>query len=124
MGFFDRKAEDLAVKLIARFTGQLVDPIACVPCEATITPDWKGYCVLTEDSLFLVNKYGARGVNYQNLSGTNSWGQYPKGTKGYPNYRFGFQFMNNPQGFTVFSKTSNGGEILELHLNKLFQINN
>lgn len=124
MGFFDRKAEELAVKLIAQFTGQFVTPLACIPCEATIDPNWRGYCVLTDDALFLVNKYGARGVQYENIGGTDSWGQYPLGSKGYPNYRFGFRFLKDPRGFTIFSKTSSGGKILEEFLNNKYQITN
>lgn len=124
MGFFDRKAEDLAIKFIAEFTGQVVTPKVCVPCESSHTANWKGYCVLTEDALYLVNKYGARGVAYENIGGTNSWGQYPKGTKGFPTYRFGFQFLNAPGGFTVFSKTEDGGKMLELYLDSKYSTEN
>jgi hypothetical protein len=120
MGFFDQKAEQLAIKFIAEFTGQHVVPKVCVPCESSHTPNWKGYCVLTDDSLFLVNKYGARGVSYSGIGGTNSWGQYPRGTKGYPTYRFGFQFNQGVGGFTIFSKTEEGGRQLEVFLNNLY----
>ena len=120
MGFFDRKAEELAVKFIAKFTGQNVVPKVCVPCESDHTYGWNGYCVLTEDSLFLVNKHGARGVSYEGISGTGSWGQYPKGTKGFPNYRFGFLFTGQPGGFTVFSKTQEGGRLLAAFLSTIY----
>jgi hypothetical protein len=120
MGFFDRKAEELAVRFIAEFTGQHVVPKVCVPCESSHTHNWNGYCVLTEDALFLVNKRGARGVRYEGISGTGSWGQYPAGTKGFPTYRFGFLFNGQPGGFTVFSKTQDGGRQLEEFLNKIY----
>jgi hypothetical protein len=123
MGFFDRKAEDLAVRFIGEFTGQSVVPKVCVPCESSHTPNWKGYCVLTEDSLFLVNKYGARGILYEHLSGTGSWGQYPQGTKGFPNFRFGFLFNGRPGAFTVFSKTLEGGRQLNDFLKKIYTPN-
>lgn len=123
MGFFDSKAEQLAVKFIYEFTGQMVSPSVCVPCEASISPNWKGYCVLTEEALFLVNKYGARGVQLENIGGTDSWGQYPQGSKGYPTYRFGFRFIDNPAGFTIFSKTQSGGEQMFSFLNKKFTPN-
>ena len=122
MGFFDRKAQDLATKLIAQFTGQYVTPIVCVPCESSVEPNWRGYCVLTENAIFLVNKYGAMGVSYENVGGTNSWGQYPSGSRGYPTYRFGFRFLNDPRGFTIFSKTASGGKELEDYLNKKYSI--
>jgi hypothetical protein len=120
MGFFDRKAEELAIKFIAKFTGQNVVPKVCVPCESDHTYGWNGYCVLTENALFLVNKYGARGVLYEAISGTGSWGQYPKGTKGFPTYRFGFLFNGQPGGFTVFSKTQEGGRLLEAFLGTIY----
>ncbi len=123
MGFFESKAEQLAVKFIYEFTGQMVSPSVCVPCEASISPNWKGYCVLTEDALFLVNKYGARGVQLENIGGTDSWGQYPRGSKGFPTYRFGFRFIDNPAGFTIFSKTQSGGEQMFAFLNKKFTSN-
>lgn len=121
MGFFDRKAEELAVKFIAEYTGQYVSPKVCVPCEASISPDWRGYCVLTEDSLFLVNKYGARGVAYENIQPEGLFGQYPTGTRGYPNFSFSFRFKSNPAGFTVFSKTEDGGRQLHSFLLSKFE---
>jgi hypothetical protein len=120
MGFFDRKAEELAIKFIAEFTGQNVVPKVCVPCESSHTPDWRGYCVLTDDALFLVNKYGARGVAYGDIGGTDSWGQYPKGSKGFPTYRFGFLFNARPGGFTIFSRTQEGGRQLEEFLSTIY----
>ena len=120
MGFFDRKAEDLATKFIAEFTGQVVTPRVCVPCESSHEQYCKGYCVLTDEAIFLVNKYGARGVAFENIGGTNSWGQYPSGTKGYPTYRFGFRFNGRTEGFTVFSRTEDGGKQLESFLNRLY----
>ena len=122
VGFFDSKAEQLAVKFIYEFTGESVTPEVCVPCEASIDQNWKGYCVLTEDAIFLVNKYGARGVRFEGIGGTESWGQYPPGSKGYPRYRFGFRFLNNPAGFTIFSKTQSGGELLFNYLNEKYSL--
>ena len=122
MGFFDSKAENLAVKLIYEFTGKVVVPEVCVPCESSLDRNWRGYCVLTEDAIFLVNKYGARGVFFENIGGTDLWGQYPPGTKGYPTYRFGFRFYANPGGFQVFSKTQSGGEELFNFLNEKFPL--
>ena len=43
MGFFDSKAENLAVKLIYEFTGIAVVPKVCVPCESSLDHNWKGY---------------------------------------------------------------------------------
>ena len=117
MGFLDLKAEELAVKFIAKYTGQRVVPNVCVPCESDIEVNWRGYCVLTHEALFLVNKYGARGVTFDRIGGTNSWGRYPMGTKGYPTYRFGFRFLGVAGGFMVFSKTEAGGMKLESFLN-------
>ena len=122
VGFFDSKAEQLAVKFIYEFTGESVTPEVCVPCEASIDQNWKGYCVLTEDAIFLVNKYGARGVRFEGIGGTDSWGQYPPGSKGYPTYRFGFRFLNNPAGFTIFSRTRSGGELLFNYLNEKYSL--
>jgi len=113
MGFFDRKAEQLSVKLIFQFTGELVNPRICVPCEADGEGKlWRGYCVLTNDALFLVNKYGAKGVKYENVVTTDSWGQYPQGSTGYPTFRFGFAFKTNTSQFTIFSKTESDGQLL------------
>ncbi len=121
MGIIDRKAEELAIKLIAQYTGMSVKAKVCIPCEATIEPGWKGYCVLTEEGLFLVNKHGARGIGYGQIGGTESWGQYPKGTKGYPTYRFQFLFTERPGGFVVFSKTEAGGKEMENYLDTLYK---
>ncbi len=122
--FIESKAEKLAINFIYEFTGQSVKPIICVPCKATIDGDWNGYCVLTDDAIFLVNKYGARGVAYENIGGTSSWGRYPFGTKGYPNYRFEFRFRSDPGpgGFTVFSKTEKDGEKLWHFLDRKFHV--
>ena len=120
--FIESKAEKLAIKFIYEFTGQSVNPKICVPCKATIDGDWNGYCVITEDAIFLVNKYGARGVEYDNIYGTSSWGQYPYGTKGYPNYRFEFRFVSSPGGFTIFSKTKNDGQKLLHFLDRKFHV--
>ncbi len=120
--FIESKAEKLAIKFIYEFTGQSVKPKICVPCKATIDGDWNGYCVLTEDAIFLVNKYGARGVEYDNIGGTSSWGQYSYGTNGYPKYRFEFRFRSNPGGFTVFSKTEKDGEKLLYFLDRKFHV--
>ena len=120
--FIESQAEKLAVKFIYEFTGQSVNPVVCVPCKATIDRDWNGYCVLTENAIFLVNKYGARGVEYDNIGGTSSWGQYPYGTNGYPKYRFEFRFRSNPGGFTVFSKTEKDGEKLGYFLDRKFRV--
>lgn len=109
MGFFDKKASQLATKLIAEYTGQIVYPEICVPAHASITSDWNGYCVLTGDALFLVNKYGARGVTFSNLEKSVPWGQYPVGTRGYPKYSFAFRFVGMPEGFTIYPKTTSGG---------------
>ena len=124
MGFFDKKAEQLAIKHITNLTGQEVSPRVCVPCESSIVPRWRGYCVLTDDSLYLVNKTGARGIAFTGISRTSVWGQYSTGTNGYPNYRFMFLFNFDNGSFTVYSTTEDGGKQLETFLNKVYPDSN
>jgi len=120
MGIFDNAVDKRIKKFIIEFTGQHVSPVFHTPCESTVSVDWVGWCALDEKGIWLVNKWGARGALFDSLVLTDNWGQYPHGTRGFPLYRFGFQFKDTNHGFTVYPKTATGGAELNQRLNRVF----
>jgi hypothetical protein len=95
MALFEKFGERQAVKLITHYTGKLVKPELVLACQADIQPGWRGVVVITNDSLWLVNRLGARGINLERLSKGFPWGQYPPETRGYPAYDFTFLIRNS-----------------------------
>ena len=122
MGFFDNAVDKRISKFIYEFTGQLISPIFHTPCHSSISIDWDGWCALDENSIWLVNKWGARGVEFSKIAPLSDWGQYPYGTRGFPKYRFGFQFISGVGNFTIYPKTSIGGAELNQRLNAKFNL--
>lgn len=120
MGMFDSAVDKRISKFILEFTGQHVSPIFHTPCKSSVSTDWDGWCALDNRSIWLVNKLGARGSLLESLLPTDNWGQYPHDTRGFPLYRFSFQFQDMNQGFTVYPKTATGGAELNQRLNRVF----
>ncbi len=110
--------ENQAIKLIRHYTGQQITPLFIATCDSDITPDWRGVVVFDENSLWLVNRLGARGVPMSNISPQSNNGQYPAGTRGYPKYHFGFDFINGQGSFNVYPITTESGEEMELFLKR------
>ena len=109
MGIFESFGEKQAIKLIKHYTGETVSPKFIATCDASISPNWRGVVVLDYQSLWLVNRLGARGVVLSNLSLNPNSGQYPVGSSGYPKSRFGFSFLNGGGDFTIYPITSEAG---------------
>ena len=80
MGIFDNAVDKRIAKFILEFTGQHVSPIFHTPCDSSVSLDWDGWCALDEKSIWLVNKWGARGALFESLVPTDNWGQYPHET--------------------------------------------
>lgn len=122
MGFFDNAVDKRIIKFVHEFTGEVITPIFHVPCHSSISVDWDGWCAIDEDSIWLVNKWGARGVKFANITPLSNWGQYPYGTRGFPKYRFEFSFLNGAGSFTIYPKTTTGGAEMNQRLKTLFNL--
>lgn len=118
MGLMKNFGEKQAIKLIKHYTGQDVVPGFIATCNASISPDWRGVVVLDNHSLWLVNRLGARGIDISNIAPRPTNGQYPKGTRGYPNYFFTFDFINAQGSFTVSPITEDAGREMEQFLKR------
>ena len=118
MGFMKNFGTKQAVKLIKHYTGQDVVPLFIATCSASISPDWRGVVVLDNHTLWLVNRLGARGVAISNIAPHSTNGQYPPGTRGYPSYHFGFDFISAPGSFNVYPNTEEAGREMELFLKR------
>ena len=118
MGLMEKFGERQAIKLIKHYTGQHITPIFIATCDSDITPDWRGVVVFDDQSLWLVNRLGARGVAISNVSPKSMNGQYPAGTRGFPKYHFGFDFINGEGSFNIYPITTESGEDMELFLKR------
>jgi hypothetical protein len=118
MGFLDNFAEKQATKLIYQYTGQVVAPIFIASCDASIAPNWRGVVVFDNHSLWLVNRFGARGVEISKIAPHEDNGQYPVGSRGYPKYHFGFSFINGQGSFVIYPITEESGRNLEAFLKR------
>jgi hypothetical protein len=116
MGLMESFGERQAIKLIKHYTGENIRPIIVASCDASITSDWRGVVVLDSKSLWLVNRLGARGVGFENIALDPHSGQYPKGSRAYPKYRFGFILLNGGGDFVISPHTREGGHALSRHL--------
>jgi hypothetical protein len=117
MGFLDKAADKNITKLVMQYTGEYFVPDFRAPCRSSISYDWDGWVGVDSSSLWLVNKYGARGVQFSNIKLGEGSGQYPVGTRGYPLYTFTFEFLTGGN-FSVYPKTKSGGEELFIYLSK------
>lgn len=122
MGLFDNAVDKRITKFIHEYTGQSITPLFHTPCHSSISMDWDGWCAIDQNSIWLVNKWGARGVEFANISPISNWGQYPYGSRGFPKYRFEFSFMNGAGTFTVYPKTAIGGAEMNQRLNSIFNL--
>ena len=118
MGLMERFGERQAIKLIKHYTGQNVAPKFIATCDSDIAPNWRGVVVLDNHTLWLVNRLGARGVTISSIAPHSNNGQYPEGTRGYPKYHFGFDFVNGAGSFNVYPITEDSGRDLESFLNR------
>ena len=116
MGLMERFGERQAIKLIKHYTGQNVAPKFIATCDSDIAPNWRGVVVLDNHTLWLVNRLGARGVTISSIAPHSNNGQYPSGTRGYPKYHFGFDFINGGGSFNVYPITQESGSDLESFL--------
>lgn len=123
MGFFDNAVDKRMTKLIFKFTGVAITPKFHLPCTSSISIDWDGWCAIDDKSIWLVNKYGARGVEFGNIAPTNNWGQWPYGSRGFPKYRFEFHFLSADSSVTIYPKTAIGGAELNQRLSQIFRVN-
>lgn len=119
MGLFEGFGEKQAIKLIRHYTGAEVRPTFVASCDSSISSDWRGVVVLDHQSLWLVNRLGARGVKFDNIELNDNSGQYPQGTRGYPKYRFGFSLLSSGGSFTIYPHTREGGEKFQRLLSNL-----
>lgn len=122
MGLFYSAINKRISKFILEFTGQYVVPIFHTPCHSSISIDWDGWCAIDSRSIWLVNKWEARGVQLQGVSPGSQWGQYPHETRGFPKYLFEFRFNQAPGGFTIYPKTATGGAELNQRLNAIYNL--
>jgi hypothetical protein len=120
LGLFDNAVDKRIIKFVQEYTGQTINPLFHAPCRSSVSLDWDGWCALDRNSIWLVNKWGARGVEFENISPSSNWGQYPYGSRGFPKYRFEFFFQNGAGSFTVYPKTSIGGAELNQRLATIF----
>jgi len=118
MGLMERFGERQAIKLIKHYTGQHISPIFIATCDSDKAPNWRGVVVFDDQSLWLVNRLGARGVAISNVSPKSMNGQYPVGTNGYPKYHFGFDFISGEGSFNIYPITTESGEDMELFLKR------
>jgi len=81
----EKFGEKQSIKLIKHYTGEVISPKFIASCDASISPDWRGVVVFDDHTLWLVNRLGARGISILNLVQEPDSGQYPSGTRGYPN---------------------------------------
>ena len=107
-----------AVKLIKHYTGQDVTPKFIATCDASIAPNWRGVVAIDDHTLWLVNRLGARGVAISNIAPQASNGQYPVGSRGYPSYHFGFDFIEGQGSFSIYPITEESGSEMELFLKR------
>lgn len=121
MGFLDRAVDSRITKFIFEYTGQVITPEFHLPCTSSISIDWDGWCAIDRKSIWLVNKFGARGVGFENISPSDNWGQWPYGSNGFPKYRFEFKFNGSNEGFTIYPKTAIGGAEFNQRLNEMFR---
>ena len=117
MGFLDKAADKNITRLVMQYTGEYFVPEFRAPARTSISFDWDGWVAIDSESIWLVNKYGARGVKLSNIKLSDSSGQYPQDTRGYPLYAFTFDFLGG-ESFSVYPKTKSGGEELSHYLNK------
>lgn len=122
MGLFDSAVEKRISKFILEFTGEYFVPIFYTPCNSSFSIDWDGWCAIDNKSIWLVNKWGARGTHLQEISPGSQWGQYPHNTRGFPKYRFEFRFNQAVGGFTIYPKTTIGGAELNQRLNAIYNL--
>jgi hypothetical protein len=120
LGLFDKAVDKRIIKFVQEYTGQIISPEFHAPCQSSVSLDWDGWCALDRNSIWLVNKWGARGVEFKNVSPSSNWGQYPYGSRGFPKYRFEFLFQNGAGSFTIYPKTSIGGAELNQRLTIIF----
>ena len=117
MGFLDKVADKNITSLVMQYTGENFIPEFRAPSRSSISYEWDGWVALNSKSIWLVNKYGARGVAFSNIRLSETSGQYPQGTRGYPLYTFTFYLLDG-KNFSVYPKTKSGGEEFSHYLNK------
>ena len=121
MRFLDKTIDKRINKFIYEFTGENIIPEFHLPCTSSISIGWDGFCAIDYQSIWLVNKFGARGVAFENITPGDNWGQFPYGSAGFPKYRFELIFKQSIVGFTIYPKTAIGGAELNQRLNKVFE---
>jgi|694.fasta_scaffold94123_5 hypothetical protein len=67
MGFFESATDKLISSNILKYTGQVFTPAFRCPVRSSVSSDWVGWVALDRNWLWLVNKYGARGVLVSNI---------------------------------------------------------
>jgi hypothetical protein len=117
MGFLDKFADKNITSLVKQYTGEHFIPEFRAPARSSISYEWDGWVALDSKSIWLVNKYGARGVKLSNVKLSDLSGQYPQSTRGYPLYIFTFHTLGG-ESFSVYPKTKIGGEELSHYLNR------
>lgn len=67
MGFLDNATDRLISSNVLKYTGQSFTPTFRCPVRSSVSLDWDGWAALDQKSLWLVNKYGARGILTSNI---------------------------------------------------------
>lgn len=119
MGLFEKFGEKQVKSLILHYTGEIVSPLLVATCDASISMDWRGVVAFENNRLWLVNRFGARGVDFSNIYLLEESGQYPQGTRGFPKYHFTFGFLNSIGSLSIYPLTQDSGLKIELFLNTI-----
>lgn len=106
MGFFENATDKLISSNVLKYTGQVFTPAFRCPVRSSVSLDWVGWVALDRNWLWLVNKYGARGVLISNIF------EYSKDS---PNVIRVQTTTGNL--FSIYPKTISGGNDLLNYLN-------
>ncbi len=131
MSFLSNATGKRITTLVHRFTGEVFYPIICCPARSSVAYDRGGWVALDQDSIWLVNNYGARGLlfaeisNLSNISPTHitfettsggSFSIYPKTVTG------GKEILSFLSTKILSSANSSGGGIIRSEEGRLKNI--
>lgn len=106
MGFLENATDKLISSNILKYTGQVFTPTFRCPVRSSVSLDWVGWVALDRNWLWLVNKYGARGVLISNIF------EYSKDSPSVIRLQ-----TTTGSLFSIYPKTISGGNDLLNYLN-------
>jgi hypothetical protein len=114
-------AEKKIVSIVFKLIGQKIEPIICVPCSANEIFDRTFFCAITQNELFLVDKYKVRGISISRIYRSEPWGLVNSSVK--KSHRiFTFESFDKSLKFTIQPATPSGGSYLEEIFNQCFPL--